>query len=1238
MISDIFRQFIDDHKTGLGIVELPTSIGKTYSTFECIAKYTEDWAEYAKTHVRKGTFRQILFVTSRKNNLQNGRRQSADGEDDELQGLRKAYANRGRLDKYDEEVLFLNALSEILKDNLNTLTSNNVIQPNLCKLPEYEKLTKKVVQMTTSQALQEDRELYDEVSREATKLYFEFRKRILPAYRHEKNENRKMTLADLGEMEGYGWLFNLYPDLLIPKRKVLLMSFNKLLDGRAYERPECAFRSSQFLKNKIVIIDEFDSTKQIVKDSLAAEQSEHQVDFLQLFHNIYSGARTIWASPSFEEIDQKLGDINYSLEKVMERAEKRRLDYKLDYTYKTDGDLRDTNQAFIFMDNATRTITKTGGGMQIVARPSEGSVSLLLCRREDKLPGDFYLDGTIRWVTGFLKQFANYVQRLASNYAEQRNKESEDTPEASMSFEDAFRSYLYKYGISRNEMTPNHPTRLLLDMADASNISNSRRYSGLRQGYDYYVDGFTYYSMADAPHHDDNTIVFMVDIPITAESMIVKMSKSALLIGMSATAGIPSVTGNYNLNWCQDNIDDYFDLIEEYPDLSREVDDFLRKRYEPYRDGRIIINTHVIDNGKIAQNQSNIFGDCRTAPCKILKEWGIPDKEAIRIETLVRRSLQYVDKKEYNYSVLRYYNLLKVMLDFAGRKHMQSLIYLGSKAADGCEDDEEPTGRNKFDVWTIRELVCAVNHHLKLSKDEKIGVAYVCAKGFDTTMDNIRWRLSDKNADGSPKTPERLVIISTYASVGVGQNLQYPAPDSYLQYLVRLIPRGKEKADTYRDKDIDGIYLGDITHLVSNFGSDKITEKDLILNIFQAEELNANWEITPETKENNIRTAFNHLGESYPAVNELRPCESIRSERSRQVIQAVGRIGRSNQRCKEINIYIDSSVLYGLHKETLERRFSSPEMEEITRLFDNYNTFAVTEQQQLILNRAATISDRTSEAVNRRRMTAQHEGYWEASVMEWWQEMRELVKKYPTATQEERDSIPFIKFNYIDNGGQPVCEYLFSVNNRYYEHQRVWFGDEEGFKSAGEDYRPYPKSKDDHRPKVLTMSEENMRLSIILKYPGLRKWWISRGYAEHIEPKSYIMSPFLYTEIYKGSVGEEAGKFILQSETDWELIDITDPEKFEKADFEIKGRSGEYVDFKHYSAATIREGSEELKNALDKLESLGGKRMYIMNIIKGGGKMVEQPKYFFGQRIIVFQWMINEEGKANNYLKTLLLL
>jgi len=112
MISDVFRQFIDSHKTGLGVVELPTSIGKTYSTFECIAKYTADWAEYRKTHKRNGSFRQVIFTTPLKKNLQYARLKGLQNNEEEFQGLREAYRKIGRLDKYDEEVLFLNSVTE----------------------------------------------------------------------------------------------------------------------------------------------------------------------------------------------------------------------------------------------------------------------------------------------------------------------------------------------------------------------------------------------------------------------------------------------------------------------------------------------------------------------------------------------------------------------------------------------------------------------------------------------------------------------------------------------------------------------------------------------------------------------------------------------------------------------------------------------------------------------------------------------------------------------------------------------------------------------------------------------------------------------------------------------------------------------------------------------------------------------------------------------------------------------
>ena len=107
MISEVFRKFIDDHKSGLSIVELPTSIGKTFSTFECIAKYTQEWAEYKQTHKRNGDFRQIIVVTPLKKNLQ-----ASNKEVDELDGLEKAYDRLGRRTEYREEVLFLDSITD----------------------------------------------------------------------------------------------------------------------------------------------------------------------------------------------------------------------------------------------------------------------------------------------------------------------------------------------------------------------------------------------------------------------------------------------------------------------------------------------------------------------------------------------------------------------------------------------------------------------------------------------------------------------------------------------------------------------------------------------------------------------------------------------------------------------------------------------------------------------------------------------------------------------------------------------------------------------------------------------------------------------------------------------------------------------------------------------------------------------------------------------------------------------
>ena len=1233
MISDVFRLFIDTHEKGIGIIELPTSIGKTYSTFACIARYCEDWSKAQGRE--KSKFRQIIVVTPLKKNLQTGRQKTQQDGKEELRGLELAYKRIGRLDKYNEEVLYLDSMTEIIKSKADLLSGTDSRVPEYIReLDVFKKLGKKAVQLASSEILERDSDLYSDIVKRANKFYFGLRKGIVLAYKGKNGLPKKqhITLTEIADNEGYEWIFELFPDLLIKRRKVLLMSFKKLLDGRVYEKPSYAFLSQKFLERKVIFIDEFDSTKAAIKDTLAEEQIDNQVDFLQLFANIYSGAKNPWSAEYFSKLDAELvsTDRGFSLAQVIKRADSRRLSYLLDRSYKTSGDLRDDSHAFIFRDSTTSTIGKAEGPVQVLAREQDGSVKLVLCSFEDRKEGDFYLESVINWVTGFLKYFARYVMCLAAHYVESSERGRADSDDEEITFEEAFRTYLYKYGISRDEMTPNPQTKLLISMADSSTLNRKRdEEDEIRQRYNYYLDGFAYYSMADGIHHDDNTIVYMVSVASTAESIMAKICKHAIVMGMSATASIPSVTGNYNLSGLSENIDGYYDVVEEYPELQKEVREFLEKRYKPYTDGRITVNTHVMANDRVAMNESNLYSQSGGTPCPALSEFR--PKTALRIESYIKASLLHVKEDAKNYCTMKYYNLFKVMYDFGKRTHMQSLLYLGSKMADGISASVDPTGLYTFDKWVIEKLVKAVNYELGLQGSEVIGVDYVYSKCFDADMARIRSRLSDKDILGNPKDPERLIIVSAYASVGVGQNMQYPAPARYLPLLERLVPRGNSDEGAYRDKDIDGIYLGDITNIVTNFGTDKIQEKDVIMSIFQAEELASNGEIMPETKYSVIKKAFNHLGETYQSRNDLRECLSIRSERTRTVIQAVGRIGRSNQRCREINIYIDSSVFNNLDSATLNRRFLSPEMTAIMKAFGQAGNFYPGEDEIMLLNTAANRADQTAHQVNGRRYAAQHIGYWEAPVMEWWNEMREIVLRFPTATEEDYNQHSFILNHYIGHGGMPLNSYLFSVNSRYYNHQRIWFGDDDSFRKADRKHRPY-------KGDIMMMSEENAGLARIFRYPGLHEKWLDLGYADHFAPNPYIISPFLYTEIYKGALGEVAGSFILESETGLHVKAITDPEKFEKADFCIEGRDGEYIDFKHYNVTTQKEGKEEHKKALDKLNSMGGRRMYIMNILKRGGENTpERTSVFYDGKIIVIPWMIDDKGIANSEIKRIML-
>ena len=150
---------------------------------------------------------------------------------------------------------------------------------------------------------------------------------------------------------------------------------------------------------------------------------------------------------------------------------------------------------------------------------------------------------------------------------------------------------------------------------------------------------------------------------------------------------------------------------------------------------------------------------------------------------------------------------------------------------------------------------------------------------------------------------------------------------------------------------------------------------------------------------------------------------------------------------------------------------------------------------------------------------------------------------------------------------------------------------------------------------VLTMSQEDSGLPLLMRYMPLKEFFISMGYAIEFERNEYVMSPVLFHNIYKGALGEAAGRFILRNERGIELSEITDPQKFEFFDFELA--PDVYVDFKNWKYTYIQDKEKTRAEILNKLDAIGGKRAYIINMtdthnskpcISHDGRIIEIPR------------------------------
>ena len=1175
ILANAICEFVKrSEKKGLVEIPLPTGFGKTHAVMQAMSVMADR---------ETGSFsdvKRIIFTTTLKKNLP-------------VEKLRDYYKG-----DFDKEVL-------LLKSNVDSLIDFHA-NGGLSKIPEkfkddaFYKMVKRLDHLKTLQAKKEkssdDFEFIQELKEHANEDEQVFRKHIRSILRENFRTSVEQKKA-IKKRSEFQWIGELYPYIFIDDKKVIFMSMRKLLSGLSpLAGSGNSLLTEEFLNGSILFIDEYDATKKDVKDEIIEEQLRERLDLIRVFRSVHSALHS-------ERFSKDLLDVlhmdDYTLQKFYEsiiiHANELYERFHLGLSYRQEDGLVDRKKNFLFYDSQFQTILEKGK-YTIFAQEDKARHRMSITKGESdsSIDGNIAIQDLLRKVDAFMKRFSYFIWRWANAYMIKENSKRTERKAKDgidldmMTVDNAAYSIIDKFLSDRQEK------RIIFSYYSKMNMQAMR--DGQRLPYSYFANGFTMFELEDNDANNDDTMMSMVKIKDTPESIMAFIAENALVFAISATAAIPSATGNYCRDYLKDVLKDKFhSLPEEDAGLTDYIRKELETRNEPYRNEiSIEVSDVPEDEELIKERLINCFADKESAKLCLNK---------IEFET------SELGEEKCSYYANKYMRLAYVVRLFANQKDQQTLLYLGKALPK--DSDGSTLKKNVLDY-----IIEMANIDAGLKGLNMIQPAILTSSNFDETKEQICERL---------KNGEKLIIFSSYQTVGAGQNLQYPVNESYRDNVVTLPHSYNYEKE---ERDIDSIYLDDITYLTENINDIKHFDiKRNMYHLMQVMECFGNYEISVEAKRELVKAGFNSLQNILPKCNvSLNDAQSIKFHVTRDVIQAVGRMGRTCLRNKHISIYIYEKVLRQLDYNTLMAEFNSEEVKAIgKKLKTKEVTACIDNQLQLAMLRANTISIQVSGKILS-TVKRSFKGEWSDNDMRLWKELRELVLKHPTANEEDLADDD-LRAYYI-NGLQPLSKYLFSVNNNSYRNIHVWFADEDSFRKSKQIIKD-----ENGRLVVHKCSEDDARLQILLNIKGIREMFQKRGYAEHFQTKKYIMSPALYTNIYKGALGEVCGRYIIENSTSLKLKEIQDGNQFEYFDYRIEDYPNVYIDFKHWkiSSASYNDKDAIMTEIRSKMDKIGAQRVYIIGILKDSESIANISA---DERIVTIPYLVDENAKiARNMLK-----
>lgn len=423
-------------------------------------------------------------------------------------------------------------------------------------------------------------------------------------------------------------------------------------------------------------------------------------------------------------------------------------------------------------------------------------------------------------------------------------------------------------------------------------------------------------------------------------------------------------------------------------------------------------------------------------------------------------------------------------------------------------------------------------------KDYSCKIYTLDSNNFDEQYDKIKEELKKDN----------VFIISTYKTLALGKNLQYEFDGN--------------------EKDLDGVYLDKITYVMPSV--EKYNEDTLAEYLYTLEYLKAEGLIKERKKFiKYISEGFKKYikGSKYLSIDK----EAVSAKDSiicKLVIQAIGRICRTKNKSDNVHIIIHHKIKETLirKKKMLEDRMINYELQEILKSLPD-------EVNSVILNQKYIVENYNRNKNANYKITYLSYNWWNDLKRTEWIKLRELVLKYPTT-------------NYIDDSNKIYyCQFDEDISSYVYQEKRLSENKLELFNISES------AISDKYSNKVNLKSS---RFKEMLKSKYVFEYCEKNNYATEFQKNKYILNPATFQRIYKGAIGEIAVKAILEA---YGIIikEIVDNKHFEKFDY-YNGQV--FYDMKNWSEDFYKNKSEMIDKIVKKVEKVGAKRVFIINVLK----------------------------------------